>query len=86
MNKIEMQVNHKKVKIHLSDYVYDCFDYMNDIKDLKKRVRNAVKENEQNKSNLGICSWHFISSYLENPSFRLKRLTEDEFIVEKVGV
>ena len=85
-NRIEMQVNHKKVKIHLSEYAYTCFDYMNDIKDLKKRVRNAVITNEQNKSNLGICSWHFVSSYLENPSFRLKRLNENDFIVEKIGL
>lgn len=84
MNRIEMQVNHKKVKIHLSEYAYTCFDYMNDIKDLKKRVRNAIKENEQNKGNLGICSWNFISSHLEYPSFRLSRLNENEFIVEKV--
>jgi hypothetical protein len=85
MNRIEMQVNHKKVKIHLSNYVYDCFEYMNSTKDLKKRVRNAVITNEQNKSNLGICSWHFISSHLEYPNFKLTRLTENEFIVEKIG-
>lgn len=85
MHRIEMQVNHKKIKIHLSEYVYGCFGYMNDIKDLKKRVRIAVITNEQNKSNLGICSWHFISNHLENPSFKLTRLTENEFIVEKIG-
>ena len=85
MHRIEMQVNYKKVKIHLSEYVYGCFGYMNDIKDLKKRVRIAVITNEQNKSNLGICSWHFISNHLENPSFKLTRLTENEFLVEKIG-
>ena len=85
MKRIEMQVNHKKIKIHLSEYVYGCFAYMNDIKFLKKRVRIAVITNEQNKSNLGICSLHFISNHLENPSFKLTRLTENEFIVEKIG-
>ena len=85
MHRIEMQVNYKKVKIYLSNYVYGCFGYMNAIKDLKKRVRNAVITNEQNKGNLGICSWHFISNHLENPSFKLTRFTENEFIVEKIG-
>ena len=89
MHKIEMQVNHKKIKIHLGSHTYKCFEYMNDIKDLKNTVRYAVKEDKQNKGvdgHLGICSWHFVSSYLNYPSFRLKRLNENEFLVERMGI
>lgn len=86
MEVIIMQVNHKRVKIHLGSHTYKCFEYMNDIKDLKKRVRYVIKENEQNRGQMGICSWHFISDYLNNPSFKLVRLNENEFVVERMGL
>lgn len=85
MELIKMQVNYKTIKIYLSKKAYNDFEYMHDIKALKNRVRYAVKENEQNKGNLVIMSWHFISSYLENPSYRLTRLIDNEFIIERIG-
>ena len=85
MELIKMKVNYKPIKIHISEKAYNDFEYMKDIKDLKNRVRYAVKEKEQNRKDLSIASWHFISSYLENPSYRLIRLTDNEFIVERIG-
>lgn len=85
MEIIKMKVNYKPIKIYISKKAYKDFEYMKDIKDLKNRVRYAVKENEQNRKGLGIASWHFISSYLKSPSYRLVRLTDNEFIVERIG-
>lgn len=89
MRKIDMKVNYKKIRIYIGEYTYKCFEYMNDIKQLKNSVRYAVKEELQNKGkggHLGICSWHFISSHLNNPSFVLKRLNESEFAVERMNL
>lgn len=86
MEYIKMQVNYKTIKIYLTEKAAHDFTYMRNIKDLKTRVRYAVKANEQNREGLGIASWHFISSHLENPSYRLTRLTDNEFIVERIGV
>ena len=85
MDFIKMKVNYKNIKIYLTEKAAHDFTYMKDIKDLKNRVRYAVKENEQNRKGLGIASWHFISKYLNNPSYRLVRLTDNEFIVELIN-
>lgn len=85
MKIIKMQVNYKFIKIYISEKTYNDFKYMNDIKSLKSCVRYAVKNNKQNKDNLGITSWHFISKHLGNPSYRLNRITDNEFIVERIG-
>ena len=85
MELIKMQVNYKTIKIYISEKAYKDFEHMKDIKDLKNRVRYAVKENEQNRKGLGISSWHFISKYLNNPSYRLTRLIDNEFMVERIG-
>lgn len=85
MELIKMKVNYKPIKIYISEKAYNDFEYMKDIKDLKNRVRYSVKENEQNRKGLGIASWHFISKYLNNPSYRLVRLNDNEFIVERIG-
>lgn len=82
---MKMKVDYKTIKIYLTKKAAYDFIHMKNIKDLKNRVRYAVKENEQNRKGLGIASWHFISSYLENPSYRLIRLTDNEFIVERIG-
>jgi hypothetical protein len=86
MKLIRMQVNYKSIKIYIPEKAYNDFEYMKDIKVLKDRVRYAVKENEQNKGNLGIMSWHFVSSAINNPSYKLTRLTDNEFMVERIGV
>lgn len=84
MKQIIFQVNHKKVIINMLGDSYESFSYMKDIKDLKKRVRHAINTNEENKHGQ-IMSWHFISSYLGNPGYRLIRLNEFEFVVERIG-
>ena len=86
MEIIKMKVNYKTIKIHISKKAYNDFEYMKDIKTLKNRVRYAVKENEQNRKGLGIMSWDFISEYLNYSSYRLVRLNDNEFIVERIGV
>lgn len=85
MELIKMQVNYKPIKIYISEKAYKDFVYMKATKDLKNRVRYAVKINKQNRKGLGIASWHFISKYLNNPSYRLTRLTDNEFMVERIG-
>lgn len=85
MDFIKMKVDYKPIKIYLTEKAVHDFTLMRNIKDLKNRVRYAVKENEQNRKGLGIASWHFISKYLNNPSYRLVRLTDNEFIVERIG-
>ena len=85
MELIKIQVNYKPIKIYISKKAYNDFEYMKDIKDLKDRVKYAVKENEQNKGKLGITSWHFVASAINNPSYRLTRLTDNEFMVERIG-
>lgn len=81
---IIFQVNHKKVVIHMLDDSYSCFQYMNDIKTLKNRVRCAININEENR-NGQISSVHFISDFLHNPSYRLVKINELEFKVERLG-
>ena len=85
MNVMEMQVNKKKIYINITDDAYDALEYMRDFKQLKQRVRVAVITNEQNSGlDNGICTWHFISSYLDNPSYVLRRMASNIFMVERV--
>ena len=85
MDFIKMKVNYKTIKIYLTEEAAHNFTHMKVLKDLKDSVRYAVKENKQNRKGLGITSWHFISKYINSPSYRLVRLTDNEFIVERIG-
>lgn len=85
MNVMEMQVNKEKVYINITDDAFDAFEYMRDFKQLKARVRVAVINNEQNSGlDNGICTWYFITSYLDNPSYVLRRMGKSVFLVERV--
>lgn len=85
MNIMEMQVNKEKVYINITDDAYDAFEYMRGFKELKARARVAVKDNEKNGEPYnGICTWCFISSYLDNPIYVLRRMGKRVFLVERV--
>lgn len=89
MKKIKFMVKGKFYNLYLTNNGEKALIYMGykrEIKDLKNRTRYAIMNNEQNR-NIGqyICSYHFISSFLENGSFKLVRLNENEFIFEEMG-
>lgn len=77
--KITFQVNKKKISITTSLKAYNDFCYMKNINDLKKRVRYAINHNENNKQDLGIASWSFIASEINNPSYRLFKVDNTTF-------
>ena len=81
--KIVFQVNNKKISILTSLKAYNDFYYMNSIKDLKKRVRYAINNNENNKKDLGITSWSFIASEINYPSYRLFKIDNTTFELEE---
>lgn len=78
METIKFQANKQKIKVHMLGNSKKDFEYMNDIKDLKKRIRYAVKHNEQD----NICIYSFVSSVIDSPTYTLKRLNNNEFSVE----
>ena len=87
MNQLTMQVNKEKVMIYLTDDAFDAFEYMRDFKQLKQRVRVAIKDNEQNRAPYnGICNYCFISSYLNNPAYVLRRMSKRVFMVERIDI
>ena len=46
MKNIILQVNYKKYNISMENDVYFAFNYMDNIKDMKKRCRYAILNNE----------------------------------------
>ncbi len=99
MTKIRFQVNKKKYTIVLDDLSFVAFEYMKDIKQLKQRCRYAINHDEYGKTVKNgtlkgvitetidnvICSYSFISKYLDNingnRSYYLIR-DDDEFLVK----
>ena len=79
MEKITFQVNKKKIILHISIKAMQDFMHMKNIKTLKHRIRVAINNNE---SDL-ICRYNFISNYLNYNDYKLIRLTNNEFIIEK---
>ena len=79
---ITIQVGGRKdYDIHFINNAYRDFEYMNDIKFLKKHIRFAIEENVYDRN--GCVSRHsFISSTLNNPTYIISRLNEFEFIVK----
>ena len=79
---ITMQVGGRKdYDIHFINNAYRDFEYMGDIKFLKKHIKFAIEENVYDRN--GSISRHsFISSNLGNPTYIISRLNEFEFIVK----
>ena len=89
MKKIEFQVKNEKVLLYMSEETYKTMEWLEFIKQLKKDIRYAIinkKENLISKefNREYICLYSFVSSVLYNPTFRLYKLTENQFVVENV--
>ena len=90
MKNIVLQVNYKKYNISMENDVYFAFNYMNNIKDMKKRCRYAILNNEYDREYKNgqkyLCNYSFISSYLKNTigknDFILSRIDNNNFVVE----
>lgn len=90
MKNIILQVNYKKYNITMDNNAYFAFNYMNDIKSLKKMCKYAILNNEYDRvyknGQKYLCNYTFISSYLSNEigenDFILNRIDNDNFIVK----
>lgn len=92
MKTIIMQVNYKKYNISMEDSAYFAFNHMKDVNNLKKRCRYAILNNEYDREYKNgdkyLCSYSYISSYLENnlgiTEFVLHRIDNNNFRVDGI--
>lgn len=87
---LKVQVNHKKYDLIMSEKAYQDNVYMNNIKCIRRNINYCVKNNVYNseyRKNSPIecvCSYCFVSSSIDSPTYILQRLNEKQFLVAKV--
>ena len=84
MKKIKFVINGKMYNLYITkngEYALIHMGYKEHIKRLKNRIRYDIKNNVA----MGdyICKYSFISSFLENGNYILKRLNEKDFVFEE---
>ena len=84
--KIKFQVNKNKITLLINENAYNDFKYMNEFKNLKKRIKFALECNEQNHDNYyGIARWSSVSNKINCPTYGLFKINNITFIIEQIG-
>lgn len=81
MKELKFKANYKTYKLYYTDKQKEKIDHMKDWKNTIKRLQHAIKNNyiKENGANV---STHYISSYLNNYSFYIVHISDNQFIIK----